>query len=183
MGCCLAVAFLMSLVRRAWITVVPRSAVESAPFAPAAARPGPNPAASPMPRVVTPEPRQREAKRRILAATLLAYVAAVEALVWLDVMVDSGRTWLVRDLTLALILAALLIRPAGSMVSAGLLWFALGVADMHLFDVIALPHDRWLIDVAFHASGFWVATSGVALLWWRKRATPSPVTGLRQVLA
>lgn len=183
MGCCLAVAFLMSLVRRVWITVAPRSAVRSAPFATPAVRMGPNPAARPTPRVVIPESQQRTARPRILAATLLAYVATVQALAWLDVMVDAGRPWLARDITLALILAAVLIRPAGSLISAGLLWFALGVADMHLFGVVALPHSQWLVDVVFHASGIWVATAGVALLTWRKHATARPVTDLHQVLA
>ena len=181
MGCCLAVAFLMSLVRRVWLTIVPQSPAESALFATPAVRMGPSPADRPLPQVVRAESRQRVAKPRILAATLLAYVATVQALVWLDVMIDAGRPWLTRDIILALILAVLLIRPAGSLISAGLLWFALGVADMHLFGVIALPHSRWLIDVVFHASGIWVATAGVALLAWRKRATLRPVTG-RQVL-
>jgi hypothetical protein len=98
-------------------------------------------------------------------------------------MIDAGRPWLARDIILALILAILLIRPSGSLISAGLLWFALGVADMHVFGLITLPHDRWLIDVIFHASGIWVATAALALLAWRKRATLRPVTGRRQVLA
>ena len=57
MGCCLAVAFLMSLVRRVWLTIVPQSPAESALFATPAVRMGPSPADRHLPQVVT------EAKR------------------------------------------------------------------------------------------------------------------------
>lgn len=41
MGCCLAVAFVISLVRRAWFAVLPGRLPDRSPFAPPAFRPAP----------------------------------------------------------------------------------------------------------------------------------------------
>ncbi len=115
MGCCLALAYLVALVRRTWFAVAPGVCPTTAAFAPPARRPAPGGPA--------------------LALDLPT------------VRLTSTR------------------RPAArALVGGGLAWFALGVVGMHVFGWFAWADGSLLSDTAFHASGLWVAATGVALL-------------------
>ena len=49
-----------------------------------------------------------------------------------------------------------------ALLAVGLAWFAAGMLAMHVFDL--LPHiTSILADIAFHGSGLWLATAGLAL--------------------
>lgn len=46
----------------------------------------------------------------------------------------------------------------------GVAWFIAGVLAMHVFGVLSPIHSL-PADVAFHSSGLWLATAGLALLY------------------
>ncbi len=71
MGCCVALAYLVAWVRRAWLSVVPGPAVAVTPFAPPARRP----AAGPV--VALPRPTAHPAPPRHPLATALVVVGLV----------------------------------------------------------------------------------------------------------
>jgi hypothetical protein len=51
---------------------------------------------------------------------------------------------------------------ASACIVAGLAWFVAGMLAMHVFNT--LPHiDSVPADIAFHGSGLWLATIGLAL--------------------
>lgn len=111
MGCCVALAYLVAQVRRAWLSVVPGPAVAATPFAPPARRPA-------VGTVALPRPTARPAATRHPVATAL--------------------------------------------VVAGFAWFAVGIVGMHALGWFAWADGSLVSDTAFHASGLWIAATGVA---------------------
>jgi hypothetical protein len=49
-----------------------------------------------------------------------------------------------------------------ALIVLGLAWFVAGMLAMHVFDVLPAIHSV-PADIAFHGSGLWLATAGVAL--------------------
>lgn len=121
MGCCIALALVMSAVRR---------------LLPGAHEPGfPPPARRPAPGEQAPAPVVPSAVRPATAARVL--------------------------------------------VVAGLAWFTVGLVGMHLLGWFAWATAHPLLDVAFHASGLWLAALGSATLLLR---SPRPTRAARREL-
>ena len=180
MACCAALAIILAFVRTAWARVLGRDPVEEA-FPPAATwrsgrdfgRPGPEVAA----------PIAGTAIGRSLATTVLAYALLIHLLASAGLaQVHSSEIggWVVRDSALAAVAVGFLVLgrrrtvTAPTLVGVGALWFALGVVDMHVltgFEFHAVP---FVLDAAFHLSGWWlaVAAAGVAVVQRRQDVTP-----------
>jgi hypothetical protein len=63
---------------------------------------------------------------------------------------------------------------APALVGVGVVWFALGLVDMHVITGLEFSAVPLVLDVAFHLSGWWlaVAAAGVALVQRRQDIVP-----------
>ena len=116
MGCCIALAALIALVRRGWSALTGREPAPAAHFAPPARRPAPGG-----------------------AVAVVAAAAPVQA-------TGSHR------------------QLGGTLVTAGLAWFAVGLVGMHVLGWFTWAEGSMLSDAAFHSSGLWLAAAGGAVL-------------------
>lgn len=177
MGCCIAIALVIALVRKAWFALVPGGAPPDPMFAPPARRNADgSPVATRVPVVDAVAPASRGAICLGAAAVTTAlYAGVVAVLRWTgaaESLPGAAVSWPVRDVVVGLIGAALIVaaavryrggRPRGSrapvLFGAGAAWFGLGVLDMHVLGVVHLGHSV-TSDVLFHGPGLLAMTLG-----------------------
>ncbi|WP_183093135.1 hypothetical protein [Nocardioides stalactiti] len=134
MGCCLALAYVVALVRRGWFAAVGGAPAPTASFAPPARRPAPGGtlvASGPAPAVAWAPPRSSTRARPT------GRVGAGK--------VGAGTV-------------------GAGLVGAGLAWFVIGVVGMHALGWFAWAEASLLTDTAFHSSGLWLAAIGASVV-------------------
>ncbi len=177
MACCAAIAFVFAVVRTVWSRILGRDPVEAG-FPPGATwRAGA--AASPVTQFGAVVGTSLGGP---LAATVLAYALLVHVLVAVGVAeLASASGWLGRDAVLGGVALALLsagrrrMPTASMLVSAGLLWFGLGVIDMHVFSAFEFRTVPLALDLAFHLSGWWLAIAAAGIVVVQRRTDPFPL--------
>ena len=173
MGCCIAAALIISLVRRAWFGVFPGRRPVVISFAPPARRPAPGTSVL-EPQTLTAPPRSGPSPA--IAATVALYVSAIAVLGMTGAAPDLSDPlipWFARDVLLAAVFGVALVRAYGCSVRdlprflavAGATWTALAIIDMHLFELFTLSTSA---DILVHGGGFLVLCIGLAA---RKPAT------------
>ena len=192
MLCCIAVAFVIGMVRQGWRSLtLAGDTGPAAPLPPRARRPQPGAALAPAPAppaagsrwesdVLT---RARAAlELRFAAAGIVLYAGAVALLLALGAA-DGGAGaagWVARDAlyaVLALIALVVARRWAGSepspwgrerlgcaLVGAGAVWLELGILDQHLFGLFEIAHGALAWDAVFHGVGAGAFVAGWTLL-------------------
>lgn len=197
MGCCIAIAFVIALVRRAWFAVVPGRAPTEALFAPSARRPAPGEVAPPSERPAPAPARSTDLPLCLgaVAVTTVFYASVVAVLRWTGVAEPATAPlvgWAARDAVLAgigvvaAVLAAMRFDgsavpktgPAAVLLGAGAAWFGLGVLDMHAFGLFELAPVA--MDLAFHGAGLAAMVAGAAS-WPALRPVRATATGFRAV--
>lgn len=195
MGCCIAVALVIALVRGAWFRVFPARRPPDAGFAPPAwrAAPGLGDVASGPVRTREPVPPTGSRLSMALgaAAVTTALYAGITALLWstglAHQLTDDGLTRPLRDVLVAgfgitaVVTAAVLYRgpvpqPAGRgavLTGAGLTWTGLGLLDMHVFGVLHLDHGAVAAASVFHGVGLLALGAGAGLLLGRPGGAPN----------
>jgi len=171
MGCCIAIAFVISLVRKGWFAVFPSRRPEPELFAPPAYRPAPGglgpvagvsaarlPAGGPRPIAATAQAgRLAPMFLGAFALTGMLYMATVFALTRFDLASTGSATvgWSARNVVLAALILTALVGAAATydgagisrasfgvvLLGAGFAWVGLGVLDMHGFSLLNLAHD------------------------------------------
>lgn len=178
MGCCIAIAMVIAVVRGAWFKLFPHRRGPESGFAPPAFRPAPGAEAvafrAPLP--ATPVSRATAPWTAMLlgaaAVTVAAYAAAIELLAVAGVLHTAAplsRHALFALLGLAALLGAATCpgRPLPArrsigvvLTSVGATWTALSLADMHLFGALSGGHHH----SGHSASNLFVHGVGVAVL-------------------
>lgn len=209
MACCVALGLFITVLRWLWLRLTFRKAPPPVLFAPVARRgePGQAPLPLPVPAPVRPPlPLYRTPGGGLLIG-LGVYLAAVFLLVQGGFIVSTAGAsdWLLRTLLYGA--AALwLLRPraadtdgesgiahpvASTLYFTGLVWVALGVADMHLFELFVMQgqdvvlsgrphphHDHQHLRLAldpqllFHGGGLLALAAGLLTAW---AVQPQPV--------
>ena len=193
MLCCIAVAFVIGMVRQGWRSLtLAGDTGPAAPLPPAARRPQPGAAAAPA-APAPPTPRSRwesdvltraraALELRFAAAGIVLYTAALALLLAVGAA-DGGTTdagWITRDLLFAALAVIALVvarhaagsepsprgreRLACGLMGVGAIWLELGLLDMHLFGLFELAHGALLWDAVFHGAGAAAFVAGWALL-------------------
>ena len=158
MGCCIAIAFVISLVRTGWFAVFPGRRPEPELFAPPARRPAPGDAIAVAVAVIA---AARPARARLtpmflgaFALTGMLYMATVFALTRFGLASTGAATvgWTTRNIVLAALILAALVSAAVTydgagiprssfgavLLGAGSAWLGFGVLDMHGFSLLNL---------------------------------------------
>lgn len=63
-----------------------------------------------------------------------------------------------------------------ALIVIGIAWFVAGMLAMHVFDVLPTIHSV-PADIAFHGSGLWLATAGLALRFLYRPTLHRPTVG------
>lgn len=192
MLCCIAVAFVIGVVRQGWRSLTfTDEPGPAAPLPPRARRPQPGAALAPVD--APPATRSRwesdvltraraALELRFAAAGIVLYAGAVALLLAVGAA-DGGAAaagWVMRDaLLVALAVAALLVarswrgsepsphgreRLACALMGAGAVWLELGILDQHLFGLFEIAHGSLAWDAVFHGGGAAAFVAGWALL-------------------
>lgn len=178
MACCVALAIVLACIRTAKARVLGREPVEDL-FPPAAAWSSERDALRPQ-REVRPA-AVGAAIGRHLAATVLAYALLIHLLAathLAHVASDGFGGWVVRDAVFVAVAFALLIlgrrrtATGSALAGAGVLWFALGVIDMHVFAEFKFSSVPLVLDAAFHLSGWWLAVVAAGVTVVQRRQDP-----------
>jgi hypothetical protein len=180
MACCAAIAFVFAVVRTAWSRILGRGPVAEE-FPPGATWR----AATVVAPAAAPKAVVRASLGGTLAVTVLAYGLLVHLLVAAGLAeLGSVGGWLLRDAVLGCVALILMLvgrgrAPTASvLVAAGLLWFAVGVADMHAFSAFEFRTVPLALDLAFHLSGWWLAIAAAAIVVVQRRTDTFPLGDL-----
>lgn len=197
MGCCIAVTFVIGLVRRAWFVALPGRAPAGMLFAPPARRAAPGEVGPPPERPVVSGARRAGLPLCLgaVAVTTALYAGVVGVMRWTGVVEPATAPqmgWAARGVVLAAVsviaVAVAAARFDGAVVArtgtaavlfgAGAAWFGLGVLDMHVFGLFELAPVS--VDLAFHGVGVAAMVVGVAARLGRRPARAT-ATGFRAV--
>jgi hypothetical protein len=180
MACCAALAFVLAAVRTSWSRLLGRPPMEDL-FPPAATWQSGRDLARPL--RATPVTTVGTPLGRPLAATVFAYAVLIHLLVATGLArVEPAELagWAVRDGVLAAAAIGLLelgrrrTATAPALVGVGVVWFLLGILDMHVFAGFEFRPVPLVLDLAFHLSGWWlaIAAAGIALVQRRQNVIP-----------